>query len=130
MEKLMDNNSLGEKAIKWLPLFHQILVPAGDPVAERLKDLTGVLMDCLKRGSKGKQIYHISVFKTFMHNYIIDQVQIETLLKPHAEVFATLMQSNRGADGIRVSAILALFVPPKYHGLAQEIVLMFGLRLG
>ena len=79
MEKLMDNNSLGEKAIKWLPLFHQILVPAGDPVAERLKDLTGVLMDCLKRGSKGKQIYHISVFKTFMHNYIIDQVQIETL---------------------------------------------------
>ncbi len=65
----MDNNSLGEKAIKWLPLFHQILVPAGDPVAERLKDLTGVLMDCLKRGSKGKQIYHISVFKTFMHNF-------------------------------------------------------------
>lgn len=61
-----------------------MLLPVGDSISERLKDLTSVLIDTLKQGSKGKQIYHLSVFKTFMHNYIIDETQIDTLLKPHA----------------------------------------------
>lgn len=97
-------------------------MPVGEPISDRLKDLTAVLVECLKQGSKGKQIYHLSVFKTFMHNYIVDETQIDTLLKPYASVFANLMQSNKGGDGIRVSAILALFVPVKYHTLAQEVV--------
>ena len=70
-------------------------------------------------GKKGQQIYHISVFKTFMHNYIVDETQIKSLVVPHAEDFASLLCANRGGDGIRVSALLALFVPPKYHIVTQ-----------
>jgi hypothetical protein len=57
-----------------------------------------------------------------MQNYIVNETQIETLLMPQAETFAVLLKSNRGGDGIRVSALLALFVPVRYHSLAREIV--------
>lgn len=54
-----------------------------------------------------------------MHNYILDEIQVSNLLLPQAQAFADIFQSNRGADGIRVSAILALFVPIKYHEVAR-----------
>ena len=70
-------------------------------------------------GSKGRQIYHISVFKTFMHTYIVDEVQIQTLLLPKVKNFLDLLMTNKTGDGIRVSAILALLVPPQYHIIAK-----------
>ena len=76
----------------------------------------------MKEGSKAKQIYHISVFKTFMHSYIANEIQIYALLLPKAKQFLELLMSNKTGDGIRVSALLALFVPPHYHIIAKDMV--------
>lgn len=60
--------------------------------------------------------------QVLMHNYITDPTQITTLLFPQAPALVEALWANRGRDGIRVSAILALLVPAKYHPLAREMV--------
>ena len=85
-------------------------------------------MKSLHIGKKGDQIYHISVFKNLLHTYVIDETLIESLLMPEVESFVSLFKLNKGGDGIRVSALLALFVPVKYHTIAKEIVFLVLFR--
>mgnify|MGYP000848225146 CR=1 FL=1 len=49
--------------VRWLPVFAQVLLPVAEEVSERLRDITGVLVGALGVGSKGDQIFHISVLK-------------------------------------------------------------------
>jgi hypothetical protein len=105
--------------IKWLPIFAQILLPINPGITERLKEVTEVLVRCMGLGTKGQQISHASVFRLFVHNYITDEAQIDALLTPQVPAFVDLLMANRGAEGIRVSALLGLFNPLQYHVVAK-----------
>lgn len=41
---------------------------------------------------------------------------------PLVGAYSDLLMRNRGGDGIRVSALLALFVPDQYHCIAKAMV--------
>ena len=41
---------------------------------------------------------------------------------PLVNTYSDLLMRNKGGDGIRVSAILALFVPDQYHCIAKAMV--------
>jgi len=94
-----------------------------------MSNLVDRLVLSLGCGNKGQQIYNISVFKTFMHNYICEEAQIESQLIPKAKALVDVLWKNRGRDGIRVSAILSLLVPLKYHNLARAMVIYLLYRL-
>ncbi len=64
-----------------------------------------------------------------MHNYICEDAQIEAQLIPKAKALVDVLWKNRGRDGIRVSAILSLLVPLKYHNLAKAMVVCILYRI-
>jgi hypothetical protein len=108
--------------IKWMPMLSQILLPYNDLIVESLAKIVPSLLSTLRIGNKGQQIFHISVFKTLMHTYILDATQVEVLLFPRADELVSYLWSNRGGEGIRVSAFLTLFLPTRYGGLLAEMV--------
>lgn len=59
--------------IKWMPLFAQTLLPLSPEIYLNVPNLVDRLVTALKYGSKGQQIFHISVFKSFVHNYLSDE---------------------------------------------------------
>lgn len=91
-------------------------------IAQQLNKIVPALLSTLKIGNKGQQIFHISVFKTLMHTYILDAAQIEDLLVPRAEELINYLWSNKGGEGIRVSAFLTLFLPIRFGPLLNEMV--------
>lgn len=91
-------------------------------IAQQLNKIVPALLSTLKIGNKGQQIFHISVFKTLMHTYILDAAQIEDLLVPRAEELINYLWSNKGGEGIRVSAFLTLFLPIRFSPLLNEMV--------
>jgi hypothetical protein len=80
------------------------------------------LISTLRIGTKGQQIFHISVLKTLMHTYILDPIQVQNLLIPRAGQLNAFLWSNRGSEGIRVSAFLTLFLPVRFGMLLAEMV--------
>lgn len=89
---------------------------------QSLSKLVPALISTLKIGSKGQQIFHISVLKILIHTYILDPNQIENLLIPRAGDLNAYLWSNRGSEGIRVSAFLTLFLPVRFGILLAEMV--------
>ena len=73
--------------MKWLPLFTQTLYPINPEISENIPNLVDRLVLSLGCGSKGQQIFNISVFKSFMHHYICEEAQIEAYLIPKAKAF-------------------------------------------
>ena len=91
-------------------------------IAQQLSNIVPALLSTLKIGNKGQQIFHISVFKTLIHTYMLDAGQIEDLLIPRAEELINYLWSNKGGEGIRVSAFLTLFLPIRFGPLVCEMV--------
>lgn len=83
-----------------------------------------MLINAMRQGNKGKQVYHISVYKNFMQMYITTPEQIQAIIVPLSGEFVKLLMMNKVGDGIRVSALLSLFVPNQYHIVAREMVVM------
>lgn len=98
------------------------MLPHNELIEQSLDKLVPAIISTLKIGRKGEQIFHISVFKNLMHTYILDPVQIENLLFPRAGDLVDYLWSNRGSEGIRVSAFLTLFLPIRYGILLAEMV--------
>lgn len=91
-------------------------------IAQQLNKIVPALLSTLKIGNKGQQIFHISVFKTLIHTYVLDAGQIEELLIPRADELINYLWSNKGGEGIRVSAFLTLFLPIRFGSLLNEMV--------
>ena len=78
-QRILDNflNQTEDAGIlKWLPIFSQILQPINLNIAERVKDLNDILLRSMRLGSKAKEIFHTSVYKTFLQIYVTNPVQI------------------------------------------------------
>ena len=124
-QRILDNflhQSEETGMLKWLPIFSQLLQPINLDIAERVKDINVLLMRSMRLGSKAKQIYHTSVYRTFLQVYVTNPVQIEFLMMPLVGAYSDLLMRNKVGDVIRVSALLALFVPDQYHCIAKAMV--------
>ncbi len=65
VEKMLEK-STPLHLVRWMPVFYQVLLPVAEEVSDRLRDITGVLVNSLGVGNKGDQIFHISVLKVFV----------------------------------------------------------------
>jgi hypothetical protein len=115
--------------VKWLPLMAQILLPFNEGLIPKLPELLPRMVAALRMGSKVQQVSHLSALKTFLHSYIVDAAQIEQLLLPCVDKLTDYIWAQRGSDGIRVSAFLSLFIPPRYANVILAMVLLPSLRL-
>jgi hypothetical protein len=105
-----------------MPLLSQILLPVNDDIKLKMAELTPLLVAALFAGTKTHQIFHLATLRLFMQNYLTDPAIINWLLLPRAAELADYIWKNKGADSIRVSGFLSLFLPLRFTPLLVEMV--------